>query len=99
MACSGGRSYMFRTVLRSEEHTSELQSPMYLVCRLLLEKKKNETQKELVGLQSATSRQTSNAQEYAQNAMLAFPPMELMAPIAFIVKHTPLSVHLQFTAR
>src|SRR5437762_51718 len=27
-------------VWRSEEHTSELQSPMYLVCRLLLEKKK-----------------------------------------------------------
>src|SRR5437879_9568139 len=27
---------------RSEEHTSELQSPMYLVCRLLLEKKKNQ---------------------------------------------------------
>src|SRR5437879_11007951 len=26
-------------VIRSEEHTSELQSPMYLVCRLLLEKK------------------------------------------------------------
>src|SRR5437764_7957985 len=26
--------------IRSEEHTSELQSPMYLVCRLLLEKKK-----------------------------------------------------------
>ena len=25
---------------RSEEHTSELQSPCYLVCRLLLEKKK-----------------------------------------------------------
>ena len=28
---------------RSEEHTSELQSPMYLVCRLLLEKKKVKT--------------------------------------------------------
>src|SRR5437879_8650280 len=27
-------------VERSEEHTSELQSPMYLVCRLQLEKKK-----------------------------------------------------------
>src|SRR3712207_6881889 len=27
-------------VTRSEEHTSELQSPQYLVCRLLLEKKK-----------------------------------------------------------
>src|SRR5437762_4877699 len=31
-----------RTPQRSEEHTSELQSPMYLVCRLLLEKKKTE---------------------------------------------------------
>src|SRR5436189_2515564 len=29
-----------RILERSEEHTSELQSPMYLVCRLLLEKKK-----------------------------------------------------------
>src|ERR1017187_8515176 len=29
-------------VSRSEEHTSELQSPMYLVCRLLLEKKTRE---------------------------------------------------------
>src|SRR3712207_8305665 len=29
-----------RTYLRSEEHTSELQSRQYLVCRLLLEKKK-----------------------------------------------------------
>src|SRR3712207_7258552 len=30
-----------RTAHRSEEHTSELQSRQYLVCRLLLEKKKN----------------------------------------------------------
>src|SRR5437763_3197570 len=30
---------------RSEEHTSELQSPMYLVCRLLLEKKKEMSQR------------------------------------------------------
>src|SRR5437762_6070936 len=30
--------------VRSEEHTSELQSPMYLVCRLLLEKKKSTSQ-------------------------------------------------------
>src|SRR2546422_4614885 len=29
---------------RSEEHTSELQSRLHLVCRLLLEKKKNRTQ-------------------------------------------------------
>src|SRR5437764_11462223 len=31
--------------VRSEEHTSELQSPMYLVCRLLLEKKKKKKKK------------------------------------------------------
>src|SRR3712207_8913015 len=35
---------LFIGFLRSEEHTSELQSRQYLVCRLLLEKKKN-TQK------------------------------------------------------
>src|SRR6202011_6235393 len=32
-----------RLTTRSEEHTSELQSPMYLDCRLLLEKKKHYT--------------------------------------------------------
>src|SRR5690348_18043673 len=31
--------------LRSEEHTSELQSPVHLVCRLLLEKKKKKKKK------------------------------------------------------
>src|SRR5690348_97717 len=30
----------YSPVVRSEEHTSELQSPVHLVCRLLLEKKK-----------------------------------------------------------
>src|SRR3712207_8887501 len=35
----GGRPPHARRALRSEEHTSELQSRQYLVCRLLLEKK------------------------------------------------------------
>src|SRR5438552_12225668 len=35
----GRQHYCWRTA-RSEEHTSELQSPDHLVCRLLLEKKK-----------------------------------------------------------
>src|SRR3712207_9298082 len=37
------RTFGFRdwNTARSEEHTSELQSRQYLVCRLLLEKKKN----------------------------------------------------------
>src|SRR2546426_4692506 len=33
---------------RSEEHTSELQSPCNLVCRLLLEKKKTSEQRDLI---------------------------------------------------
>src|SRR5437763_5062218 len=37
---SGSNITLFIEGGRSEEHTSELQSPMYLVCRLLLEKKK-----------------------------------------------------------
>src|SRR5437764_8593130 len=36
---NGGRA-LPGCAARSEEHTSELQSPMYLVCRLLLDKKK-----------------------------------------------------------
>src|SRR2546422_4462042 len=36
-----GRARVARTSGRSEEHTSELQSRLHLVCRLLLEKKKN----------------------------------------------------------
>src|SRR5256885_10390968 len=39
-------------ILRSEEHTSELQSPCNLVCRLLLEKKKK-TEHDSDGLASA----------------------------------------------
>src|SRR2546425_9393445 len=43
----GGRTRTERSsisvVFRSEEHTSELQSLAYLVCRLLLEKKKKKT--------------------------------------------------------
>src|SRR5260370_27923765 len=35
------RNIQFTCRLRSEEHTSELQSHLNLVCRLLLEKKKN----------------------------------------------------------
>src|SRR5690242_21478753 len=36
----GQLGFQFRKITRSEEHTSELQSHVNLVCRLLLEKKK-----------------------------------------------------------
>src|SRR5205823_14860710 len=41
--------------VRSEEHTSELQSLAYLVCRLLLEKKKNLEQSQLITLRRITA--------------------------------------------
>src|SRR2546422_4897995 len=45
---SAGKNFfinrMHEKVMRSEEHTSELQSRLHLVCRLLLEKKKKQRQ-------------------------------------------------------
>src|SRR5256885_3293015 len=38
-----------RNLIRSEEHTSELQSPCNLVCRLLLEKKKTDGKRGVCG--------------------------------------------------
>src|SRR5690348_17416689 len=51
------------SVSRSEEHTSELQSPVHLVCRLLLEKKKNWTVSTTpyVNFKSAHDRHTKRA--------------------------------------
>src|SRR5438105_11422173 len=43
--CHDARNSVVSSVVRSEEHTSELQSRVDLVCRLLLEKKKNKTTK------------------------------------------------------
>src|ERR1035437_11009749 len=40
---SGGTFGVMNLLFRSEEHTSELQSRQYLVCRLLLAKKKEQT--------------------------------------------------------
>src|SRR5690348_18255489 len=43
-AATSPRQQRCRCDCRSEEHTSELQSPVHLVCRLLLEKKKPHTE-------------------------------------------------------
>src|SRR3712207_7720381 len=43
-------------LVRSEEHTSELQSRQYLVCRLLLEKKKKSTPRSSSSLHSSNIR-------------------------------------------
>src|SRR5258708_30140408 len=50
---------------RSEEHTSELQSPDHLVCRLLLEKKKNS--------EPTTQVPSSTYRSYTPTALLSHP--------------------------
>src|SRR2546422_5391465 len=47
--------------LRSEEHTSELQSRLHLVCRLLLEKKKKKTRTQPINNTSIQSTATTTA--------------------------------------
>src|SRR5262249_58462563 len=49
-----------KTASRSEEHTSELQSLTNLVCRLLLEKKKNTSQRLIYGQKQLTSERTGS---------------------------------------
>src|SRR5687768_18163777 len=44
------RAFAGRTRTRSEEHTSELQSRLHLVCRLLLEKKKKKEKLEYTSI-------------------------------------------------
>src|SRR5688500_20049125 len=67
------RSTMFSTItlltfLRSEEHTSELQSPCNLVCRLLLEKKKKNAkpQKQTKQKQDESKRSPRKQTRYAK---------------------------------
>src|SRR5216684_6980571 len=47
LAPSPPRPRLHGRPMRSEEHTSELQSRLHLVCRLLLEKKKKNTKKQI----------------------------------------------------
>src|SRR5437763_8542878 len=51
-----GALFTFSQRPRSEEHTSELQSPMYLVCRLLREKKKTTRNRARQGLRGQRTR-------------------------------------------
>src|SRR5437879_5706111 len=57
--------------------------------------KQNETQKEIAGIQSATSRQNTKDQVYAQNEMLAYQQKESTARVASIMENTNLSKQQQ----
>src|SRR2546423_14852569 len=58
----------------------------------------NETQKEIAGIQSATSRQNTKDQVYAQNEMLAYQQKESTARVASIMENTILSKQQQVSA-
>src|SRR4051794_41476450 len=51
--------WLKETLARSEEHTSELQSPVHLVCRLLLEKKKKNNRYVITSSQVRYTKQCS----------------------------------------
>src|SRR5256714_12736247 len=55
----------------------------------------NETQKEIAGIQSATSRQNTKDQVYAQNEMLAYQQKESTARVASIMENPNLSKQQQ----
>src|SRR5947209_16031952 len=52
---------------RSEEHTSELQSRQYLVCRLLLEKKKKKNKKHTMIMKTHVSKLKETTEMYTQH--------------------------------
>src|SRR5882757_3884492 len=64
--------------LRSEEHTSELQSRQYLVCRLLLEKKKPLRGDDLPELLHATGQRPGNPgfRDAGNTQYYPYPPSE-----------------------
>src|SRR5207244_8841076 len=61
----------------------------------LIAEMQNETQKEIAGIQSATSRQNTKDQVYAQNEMLAYQQKESTARVASIMENTNLSKQQQ----
>src|SRR5437764_10654001 len=72
---------------RSEEHTSELQSPMYLVCRLLLEKKKKINLSPQISHRQATNSYPTKPTRYtgsnihSASSTAAQPPIDALADV------------------
>src|SRR5205807_3476175 len=80
---AGGLAAVIYTDTRSEEHTSELQSPCNLVCRLLLEKKKfNIDEPELT--RSAPSHASSSYHDTTVFPVFHSPPSVLFADCALV---------------
>src|SRR5256885_5273992 len=71
MVPSASPSWSTHQPSRSEEHTSELQSPCNLVCRLLLEKKKTAQQQRRASEEPVEDKHVRRPREIAQVAVVA----------------------------
>src|SRR5438445_10160651 len=69
--------YRERGQIRSEEHTSELQSRQYLVCRLLLEKKKKKNRQHHRQQRKYRTLRCPGASEFTRRAQLRDVPQRL----------------------
>src|SRR5256884_897930 len=80
------RAELERRTVRSEEHTSELQSRLHLVCRLLLEKKE-EFLSPTTRLAALDSAKIAGVGSVTSSAKMALPPGP--RPLASQVCHCP----------
>src|SRR3712207_8147794 len=77
LVAGGDRRGVERVDRRSEEHTSELQSRQYLVCRLLLEKKKTTPYTSHSPTTCSATKPTSSTATYETNCLTTSPSSPL----------------------
>src|ERR1017187_7897448 len=81
--------------MRSEEHTFELQSPMYLVCRLLLEKKQS-TRYSSTTTAACYSKHASSRMSRSCSSSIVLPPLPEPAPVRLLAPRSRLIFFLRF---
>src|SRR5260221_165194 len=78
-----------RILVRSEEHTSELQSHSDLVCRLLLEKKKNHCNVRRIGVFIVASQALATCVLFFFFLMIRRPPRSTLFPYTTLFRSQP----------
>src|SRR5260370_9910508 len=83
------RISIYDVIMRSEEHTSELQSHLNLVCRLLLEKKNKPLTQTVRGLLETTVYTTTNRISILDNILATVHHVTLSIPCYAQATHPP----------
>src|SRR5438445_12635958 len=87
--------FFFKDSATTEFYSLSLHDALPIYNQKEIAEMQNETQKEIAGIQSATSRQNTKDQVYAQNEMLAYQQKESTARVASIMENTNLSKQQQ----